>query len=117
MTNDPAALRSLTANLADDLGWRAWNRARASTRPPSGESMWELQLRILDHLETTHAARPDGRIVLVTHAEPIRAALLHCLGLSPDDFACIEIAPSSISTIDIDRNGPTVIAMNHMVAS
>src|SRR5689334_8395915 len=68
--------RSLAA-LEADLHWRRWNTQRSRGRPPSGESMRELQARVVDHLEAMRRAMPNGRIALVSHAEPIRAAVLY----------------------------------------
>jgi broad specificity phosphatase PhoE len=105
------------AVLNDDAGWIAWNTARGTARPPNGESMAELQRRILAHLQVLHEASPGGRIVLVSHAEVIRAAVLHALRMPLDDFARIEIAPASISTLAVDRCGCELVALNRAVPS
>jgi ribonuclease H / adenosylcobalamin/alpha-ribazole phosphatase len=95
--------------LAGDESWRSWNARRGSARPPRGESMRELQERIVAHLEAI-AALPIRGAVLVSHAEPIRAALMHQRGVALDDFHQIEVAPASISIIDVTpiRNHATV---------
>jgi broad specificity phosphatase PhoE len=85
-------------SLAADPAWKAWNSNRGGTRPPGGESMTELQARVLTHLKSLQQNAEDA-IVIVSHAEPIRAALMHCLGMALDRFAEIEIAPASISVI------------------
>ncbi len=107
--------RSFTS-LQSDPAWRDWNSNRATSRPPRGEGMLASQKRFLRHIALLHAAHPDGRIVLVTHAEPIRALLLHCLGLSLDEFGRVEIAPATISTIVLDGSRPLIVAMNEAVA-
>ena len=106
--------KSLAA-LDDDARWRRWNASRGSARPPQGESMAALQHRVWKHLQALNAAQAAGRIVLVSHAEGIRAVLLHCLGIGLDDFARIEVAPASISTVAIDASGPRVLAVNEAV--
>ena len=66
------------ADLAPDERWRRWNEKRGSTQPPGGESMVALQRRVVRHVE--HFRAVGGSIVIVSHAEPIRAALMHYLG-------------------------------------
>jgi len=103
------------AALNDDARWMTWNTARASARPPNGESMAELQRRIVALLRGLRQASPDGRIVLVSHAEVIRAAVLHALRMPLDDFARIEIAPASISTLAVGRHGCELVDLNRAV--
>jgi probable phosphoglycerate mutase len=101
--------------LNDDVRWVRWNARRASNRPPRGETMHELELRVMQHLRGLHAAHPSGRIVLVSHAEVIRAAILHCLKMSFDDFARIDVAPATISTLALDHRGARVVDLNQKV--
>jgi broad specificity phosphatase PhoE len=103
--------------LQDDPQWQLWNRARGSARPPRGESMQELQTRVIKHLYRTSSDRPDARVVVVSHAEVIRAALLHILDLPLDDFWRIEIAPASVSTLVIERHSAEVTCVNERLAS
>jgi len=99
-------------SLANDPDWTLWNAERATARPPSGESMGELQHRMIRHLCMAHDAAPEGRIAIVTHAEPIRAALLHTLDVPLGDFAQIEVAPASVSTIRMEHGAAAVVAIN-----
>ncbi len=91
--------------LKDDPHWLRWNSQRDATRPPHGESIREVQNRMLAHLARVCAAYRGERILVVSHAEPIRAAILHYLGLSPDDFLRVRIDPASVTTISFrERN-------------
>jgi broad specificity phosphatase PhoE len=92
-------------DLETDPRWRAWNTARGSNSPPGGESMGSLQLRIISHLETLAAENPLGAVVMVSHAEPVRAALMHYRGIPLDDFQRVEVAPAGIATLDISPTG------------
>ncbi|MBV9567161.1 MAG: histidine phosphatase family protein [Hyphomicrobiales bacterium] len=102
--------------LAQDPAWRRWNERRADARTPGGESMRDVQRRVVVHMASLASEMPDGTAALVTHAEVIRAALLRALGLSLDDWPRIEIAPASISKITLDRQGVRVLAINEVVA-
>lgn len=105
------------AALDGDQHWERWNMRRSEGRPPCGESMRELQARVIGHLEAMRSVAPNGRVVLVSHAEPIRAAILHCLDIPLDDFARFDIAPASITTIAFGDRGGDVMALNQSVAA
>ena len=87
------------ANLARDPRWRLWNERRHEVRPPAGESMAELQTRILRYLDQLALRYPGDTVVLVTHAEPIRAALLYDRGLPLKDFWCVDVPLACAATI------------------
>ncbi len=93
------------ADLAGDPRWRLWNERRHEVRPPAGESMLELQTRMLRYLDTLALRYPNDRIVLVTHAEPIRAALLQERGLPLKDFWCVDV-PLACAAIVVRAPAP-----------
>ncbi len=86
-------------SLQRDPHWGLWNERRGEVRPPAGESMRELQLRVLGYLDWLAARYPHDRIVLVTHAEPIRAAVLYEHGLALDAFLQIEVPLASVTML------------------
>jgi probable phosphoglycerate mutase len=77
--------------------------------------MHELQLRMVRHLEQFQDDAGDGAIVIVSHAEPIRSALLHYTGIAFDDFLSITVDPASISTLYLDSSGVHVEGINQRV--
>jgi probable phosphoglycerate mutase len=79
--------------------WRAWNEKRDAATPPDGESMQALQSRVLAHLQAIRQAYPRKTVVAVSHAEPIRAALLHATDTPLNDFARIDVLPGSITRL------------------
>ena len=89
----------LLADLEPDPAWHAWNRLRALASTPGGETMHQAQsraLHALDHLRNTHA---DQAIVIVSHADIVKALLAPALGLPLDRLYRLTIAPASISTL------------------
>jgi broad specificity phosphatase PhoE len=88
--------------LASDPAWLQWNQHRGSTRPPAGESMHELQARVVAHVEKVVAE--GASTVIVTHAEPIRAVLLHYRKMPLDRYFEIEVPPVSVSILDATRD-------------
>jgi probable phosphoglycerate mutase len=55
---------------------------------------------------------PDDTVLVVSHGDVIRAALLFALGMPLDFFSRIEVGLASLSTIQIDDFGIRVLAMN-----
>jgi probable phosphoglycerate mutase len=102
-------------DLGRDTRWAHWNSRRASARPPGGESMRKLQRRIVSHLQRLCNDASDGTIVIVSHAEPIRAALLHYLGISLNDFLSVDVQPGSISTLHAAAGSIEVAHVNRKV--
>jgi|SRR4051812_1524702 broad specificity phosphatase PhoE len=101
--------------LEQDPRWLSWNARRETGRPPKGESMRTLQRRVVDHLEQLRRDRSADTVALVSHAEPIRAALLHYAGIGLGDFLSIVVDPASISTLSVDRNGIRIAEINQGV--
>jgi broad specificity phosphatase PhoE len=102
--------------LRDDGRWRRWNEARGSERPPGGESMAEAQARAMGEVERARAEHPDGRVVLISHGDVIKAVLAGALGLPLDAHARFEISPASVSALAIWDGGGKVLSMNETVA-
>lgn len=98
--------------LNRDEHWRRWNTARSITATPAGETMLDVQQRVHTHILASVRANPNAHIVMVSHADPIRAALAAVLGLSLDRLPSLDIAPASISIIDYDPWGATVRLVN-----
>lgn len=101
--------------LGDDPDWRRWNAQRGSSRPPGGEGMGSLQRRVVAHLEQMRGDAATGTVVAVSHAEPIRAAILHYSGMALDDFLSVTIDPASISTLRMDEQDVRITGINQRV--
>src|SRR5690606_1719896 len=95
-----------------DPRWHHWNSNRATARIPNGESMGELQSRIVAHLQQIHSRHSGGRVIVVTHAEPIRAAILHYRRMRLDDYARIPVDPCSVTTLTLQGDKGELISAN-----
>ncbi|MCK1712421.1 MULTISPECIES: histidine phosphatase family protein [unclassified Bradyrhizobium] len=102
-------------DLARDPRWSVWNTQRGMSRPPGGESMRALQRRVVDHLEHLRSDPGNDTVVVVSHAEPIRAALMHYQGIRLDDFLSLEIEPGSVSTLTVDHDKIRITGINPRV--
>ncbi|HEX2479308.1 MAG TPA: histidine phosphatase family protein [Geminicoccaceae bacterium] len=103
------------AELRDIPEWRRFNRFRSGSPIPDGESMIEVQdrmLRLIEHLCATH---PEQMVALVSHGDVIKATLAYYLGVPLDLFQRIEISPASLSIVRVERYGPEVLLINGLV--
>ena len=102
--------REIAAMESDPL-WQRFNRFRSSTRIPGGETMLEVQQRMVSGLEGLR--RDDGkRVAVFSHGDPIRAALAHFAGIPLDLLDRLEVAPASVSRIGLADWGARVISVN-----
>ena len=79
---------------------------------PNGESMRAVQTRIVDAIEGLAQRHQDEMIALVFHADLIKMALAHYLGMHLDVFQRIVIAPASISALQLGHSRPFILGMN-----
>jgi broad specificity phosphatase PhoE len=93
--------------------WRTWNDERATARPPSGETMAEVQARLGVWLEGV--ARSGARAVAaVSHADVIKAAVGLATGLSMRFHDRFEISPGSITTVAVGDGFLKLHALNEV---
>lgn len=102
--------------LAQRQDWRRWNRSRSNSRPPGGETMLEVQARVVGYIEKLGGAVRDAAYVLVGHADPIKAALLYFLGAAIDFLHRLEISPASISAVELGEHEPRLLFINETLA-
>jgi probable phosphoglycerate mutase len=99
-------------DLRRDVAWQQWNSSRDRSRPPDGESMGELQARVLCGLNSI-VMRSFGRAVAVfSHAEPIRAALLHYRAMDLGDFTGVSVDVGSLTTLRFAAGVATILVQN-----
>ncbi len=80
---------------------------------PGGESIRGAQARVVGELEDLATDHPDDTIVAVSHADIIKAAVAHFLGMPLDTFQRIVISPASITTVLLPAGrAPVVVTVN-----
>ncbi len=98
--------------LGEQPAWRAWNDFRSTARVPGGESMLAVQARAVAAILRLGAAWPEGEVVVVSHADIIKAVLAHVLGAPLDLLRRWQIDPGSMSRIAIDADDARVLDVN-----
>jgi probable phosphoglycerate mutase len=92
--------------------WDVVQRHPSAFRFPGGESFIELQARITGALARLVAQHPGRVVVAVSHADPIKAAVAHALGMPLDLFQRIVIGTASITAIAYGRTNATALTVN-----
>lgn len=93
--------------------WQQWNAFRSGTQIPSGESMLQVQSRIVAEMLRLRQLHPEQSIALVSHGDVIKAAVAYWMGVPLDLFMRIEIGLASVSVIAIGDFGPWVLCVNN----
>lgn len=99
-----------------DPRWHPWATQRSIAQIPGGESMRQVQRRVVETLLDLHGKYTDAGVVLVSHGDVIRAALAFALAMPLDLFNRLEVATGSLSTVRIDSGGLRVVSVNERPA-
>jgi probable phosphoglycerate mutase len=100
------------ATLAKRAEWRQVQHAPSTFRFPEGESFTEMQLRVWSTLEMLAKRHRNRTIVVVSHADPIKAAVTFAQGVPLDLFQRTVISPCSLSAIAFTSGNPLVLCVN-----
>jgi probable phosphomutase (TIGR03848 family) len=92
--------------------WNAVQRHPSGFRFPGGESFTEMQTRIVTTIDKLVARHAGGTVVAVSHADPIKAAVAHAMGVHLDLFQRVVISPCSITAVMYIPSGIVVLAVN-----
>ena len=104
--------RSL-AQLRRRALWRTIQQAPSRVTFPGGESIRSAQQRAVEATERLAAEHRGSTIVLVSHADIIKAILAHHLGMGLDLFQRLVVSPASSSVLLLpDGAAPMVLTVN-----
>lgn len=92
--------------------WTAVQVYPSGTRFPGGETIGEMQARVVGTLDEIRSAHPDGIVAVVAHADVIKAAVAYYAGIPLDLFQRLVISPASVTIIGLGRFGPRLLRIN-----
>jgi broad specificity phosphatase PhoE len=101
------------AELKAMPGWERWNAFRSLTTPPGGESMIDVQRRVLRKLSELRDRY--SAVAIFSHGDVIRATVAYFLGVHLDLFQRIKIDPGSVSAVELGDDFVGVCCVNTMV--
>lgn len=101
--------------LALKKEWKIVQNAPSRFRFPEGESFPECQLRIVNVLERLIKKynKPQDIVAVVFHADPIKLAVAHFLGMPLDHFQRLGCDTGSLTAIQAGEAGAHLVKMNH----
>jgi probable phosphoglycerate mutase len=102
-------LKKLTALKRE---WHTVQYFPGRFRFPAGESFLEVQLRAVAALEALGSRHAKEVIVVISHADVIKLALAHYLGMPIDLFQRLTVATASISALALEPEFARVLRMN-----
>jgi probable phosphomutase (TIGR03848 family) len=100
------------SELAKTELWKTVQRAPSRARFPGGESLAEMQARVVRCLEDVVSEHPGELVVVVSHADPIKAAIAHYTGVHLDLFQRIVVSPASVTAFHLSAHGAALVKCN-----
>jgi probable phosphomutase (TIGR03848 family) len=105
-----------TGQLIEELAktdlWRQVQFAPSTFRFPGGETMLEVQSRAVTALEGLRSAHPGETIIVVSHADVIKAVTAYYVGMALDLFQRLAISPASITEFAFGGMSPYLLRSN-----
>lgn len=100
-------------SLAKDRQWQQLHRRPSGFRFPRGESIAQMSARMNDTIATLASKHAGETIVVVSHADPIKAAVASAAGVPLDLFQRFVIAPCSVSALCWLEDSVWVLCVNN----
>jgi probable phosphomutase (TIGR03848 family) len=104
--------RSLAA-LRLQKAWRVVQSAPSRAQFPEGETFYECQARIITALDSvSRNYKPQDIIACVFHADPIKLAVAHYIGLPLDHFQRLSCDTGSLTALYVSESGANLVKLN-----
>ena len=104
--------RSL-ASLRLQKHWKVVHHAPSRAQFPEGETFYELQTRVAAALDAiARKYKRQDIVACVFHADPIKLAIAHYIGLPLDNFQRLSCDTGSITALAVGEMGVTLIKSN-----
>lgn len=94
--------------------WKIVQNAPSRFRFPEGKSFAEAQLRYANTLEriVKKHNKPKDIVAVIFHADPIKLAISHFLGLPLDHFQRLSCNTGSLTMLHVSEMGASLITLN-----
>ncbi|MCY3992175.1 MAG: MSMEG_4193 family putative phosphomutase [Caldilineaceae bacterium] len=92
--------------------WRLVQVYPGGFRFPGGETLREVQDRVITTLERIRTQHAGEVIAVFAHGDVLRTSMAYYLGTPLDLFQRIQISTASISLVAFHLFGPSILAMN-----
>lgn len=85
--------------------WLLIQHAPSRVSFPDGEAIRGAQARAVDALEALADRHPDEAVVVVSHADVIKAVVAHFVGMPLDTFQRLVVSPASVTALALPTGG------------
>ncbi|MFZ5882515.1 MAG: histidine phosphatase family protein [Chloroflexota bacterium] len=93
--------------------WKVVQRAPSRAQFPEGETFYECQSRVVGALDAIiRKYKPKDIIACVFHADPIKLAVAHYIGLPLDQFQRLGCDTGSLTALAIGETGAMLLKLN-----
>ena len=99
--------------LREEKLWPVVQVYPGGARFPGGESLREVQTRMVTEIDAIRDAHAGQTVAVISHSDPIKLAVAHYAGLPLDLFQRLAISPASVTAFAFTRFGPRLICLNH----
>jgi probable phosphoglycerate mutase len=99
--------------LKEEALWPVVQVHPTGVRFPDGESIPEVQARLIAELGRIRDAHPDETVAVFSHSDPIKLAVTYYAGVPTDLFQRLTVSPASVTGLTFTQFGPRLICLNH----
>jgi broad specificity phosphatase PhoE len=92
--------------------WKIIQKEPSSFQFPGGESIVNVQTRVISALEEIIAAHTEELVAVVFHSDPIKLAVCHYLGIPLDGFQRLTISTGSVTILRVEGDLVRLHALN-----
>jgi probable phosphoglycerate mutase len=92
--------------------WKVIQHTPSQFQFPGGETFLQVQQRVVNALDAIAVAYKKEMVAVVFHADPIKLAVAHYLGLPLDNFQRLTIHTGSVTVLKIDALAARLLAIN-----
>ncbi len=98
--------------LGKNPAWKIVQAAPSRAQFPRGESILDVQTRVVKAIEAICADHKTGLAAVVFHADPIKLAVTYFLGLPLDHFQKLGVESGSVTVLAVSSMSAHLIALN-----
>ena len=92
--------------------WRQVMAAPSTVRFPRGESLLEVQARVVTEIQQIAKTHRRDMVVAISHADVIRLLVAHLSGLHADHLHRLVIDPASVTVVALGDGIPRLLRIN-----
>jgi probable phosphomutase (TIGR03848 family)/uncharacterized repeat protein (TIGR03847 family) len=93
--------------------WKQLQTKPVGVRLPGGESIDQVQVRMVQAIDAIVKAHPKQVVAVVSHADPLKATIAHYMGMDLNQFQRIIINPASVTVFLFDEEQrPALFRLN-----